>query len=128
VPWSACTIVEPQRFLLATAMLTALSTSAVSGVVENVRATIFGEKQSRLAQQQTFSSRGRVFGDVGAPQFVGARCGELQVKRKENQPKSLITRVVSADTSSGRKAPTAQMNGMKRPRRCRSRLMRVGRR
>src|SRR5277367_2808115 len=51
VPWSACTIVEPQRFLLATAMLTALLTSAVSGVVENVRATTIREKQSRMAQQ-----------------------------------------------------------------------------
>ena len=51
VPWSACTIVEPQRFLLATAMLTALLTSAVSGVVENVRATIIRENQSRMAQQ-----------------------------------------------------------------------------
>jgi hypothetical protein len=32
-------------------MLTALLTSAVSGVVENVRATIIREKQSRMAQQ-----------------------------------------------------------------------------
>src|SRR5271156_3853832 len=51
VPWWACPTVEPQRFLLATAMLTALLTSAVSGVVEKVRATTIREKQSRMAQQ-----------------------------------------------------------------------------
>ena len=32
-------------------MLTALLTKAVSAVVENVRATIIREKQSRIAQQ-----------------------------------------------------------------------------
>jgi hypothetical protein len=32
-------------------MLTALLTNAVSGAVENVRATIIREKQSRMAQQ-----------------------------------------------------------------------------
>lgn len=50
-PWSACRIVEPLRILLPTAMLTALLTSAVSAVVEKVRATIMCEKQSRIAQQ-----------------------------------------------------------------------------
>ena len=39
------------------AMLTALLTSAVSAVVENVRATIIREKQSRIAQQYTLPSR-----------------------------------------------------------------------
>ena len=57
MPWSACRIVAPLRFLLATAMLTALLTRAVSGVVENVRATIIREKQSRIAQQYTLPSR-----------------------------------------------------------------------
>src|SRR5436190_22129143 len=38
-------------------MLTALLTSAVSAVVENVRATIIREKQSRMAQQYTLPSR-----------------------------------------------------------------------
>ena len=51
VPWSACRIVEPLSVRLSTAMLTALLTSAVSGVVENVRATIIREKQSRIARQ-----------------------------------------------------------------------------
>ena len=43
-------LLRPCDFV-ATAMLTALLTSAVSGVVENVRATIIREKQSRIAQQ-----------------------------------------------------------------------------
>ena len=47
----------PLRFLLATAMLTALSAKAVSAVVENVRATIIREKQSKIAQQYTLLSR-----------------------------------------------------------------------
>src|SRR3954467_5099605 len=38
-------------------MLTALLTRAVSAVVENVRATIIREKQSRMAQQYTLPSR-----------------------------------------------------------------------
>lgn len=38
-------------------MLTALLTSAVSGVVANVRATIMREKQPRIAQQYTLPSR-----------------------------------------------------------------------
>jgi hypothetical protein len=59
VPWSACKTVEPERFLLATAMLTALLTREVSAVVENVRATIIREKQSRIAQQYTLPSRAR---------------------------------------------------------------------
>lgn len=40
-------------------MLTALLTSAGSGVVETVRATIMREKQSRIAQQSTLPSRAR---------------------------------------------------------------------
>ncbi len=50
-------IVGPLRILLPTAMLTALLTSAVSAVVENPRATIMREKQSRVAQQYTLPSR-----------------------------------------------------------------------
>ena len=42
---------------MSTAMLTALLTSAVSAVVEKVRATIIREKQSRIAQQYTLPSR-----------------------------------------------------------------------
>ena len=57
VPWSACRMVGPLRVLLSTAMLTALLTSAVSAVVEKVRATIIREKQSRIAQQYTLPSR-----------------------------------------------------------------------
>jgi hypothetical protein len=38
-------------------MLTALLTSAVSAVVEKVRATIMREKQSWIAQQYTWPSR-----------------------------------------------------------------------
>jgi len=50
---NCCTPVD--RF--AVAMLTALLTRAVSAVVENVRATIIREKQSRMAQQYTLPSR-----------------------------------------------------------------------
>lgn len=57
VPWSACRMAGPLRVLLSTAMLTALLTSAVSAVVEKVRATIIREKQSRIAQQYTLPSR-----------------------------------------------------------------------
>jgi hypothetical protein len=57
VPWSACRTVGPLRVLLSTAMLTALLTSAVSAVVEKVRATIMREKQSKIAQQYTLPSR-----------------------------------------------------------------------
>ncbi len=62
VPWSACRIVGPLRFLLSTAMLTALLTSAVSAVVEKVRATIMREKQSRIAQQYTLPSSASTLG------------------------------------------------------------------
>ncbi|WP_421840130.1 hypothetical protein [Mycobacterium sp.] len=57
VPRWACRTVELLRVLFSTAMLTALLTRAVSAVVEKARATIMGEKQSRIAQQYTLPSR-----------------------------------------------------------------------
>jgi hypothetical protein len=60
-------------------MLTALLTSPVSAIVENVRATIIFEKQFSIAQQWTLPSRARMLGDVGTPQFIGSGRGELAV-------------------------------------------------
>lgn len=45
------------RWATSVLLLTALFTKAVSAVVEKVRATILREKQSRIAQQYTLSSR-----------------------------------------------------------------------
>jgi hypothetical protein len=58
VPLSACRTVVPLPIRFAVAMLTALLTRAVSAVVENVRATILREKQSRMVQQYALLSRG----------------------------------------------------------------------